>query len=155
MECVQGSMTDLSMFPDAAFDVVFNPVSVVYVDDVHGVWRECYRVLKPDGRLMMGSINPLNFLFEDNEGVDDVGLLVRYALPFVEENALDEHALQAALDRNMVFCRSHTLEHLIGGQTRAGFVIADFYESRREDERAPSINRYCPTYFATLALKLP
>ena len=35
-------MTDLSMFPDAAFDVVFNPVSVVYVDDVHGVWRECY-----------------------------------------------------------------------------------------------------------------
>ena len=53
----------------------------------------------------------------------------------------------------MVFSRSHTLEAIIGGQARAGFAITDFFESRRTDARAPSINKLCPTYFATLAVK--
>ena len=54
----------------------------------------------------------------------------------------------------MMFCRSHTLEDIIGGQARAGFAITDLIESRRTDARAPGINRLCPTYFATLAVKV-
>lgn len=154
INCVQGTMTDLSRFAENSFDVVFNPVSITYIDDVHSLWQECQRVLKPQGRLMVGTINPYSFLFEENEGVGDEGLIAKYALPFVEEGTLSADEVRRAIARNMMFCRSHTLEEIIGGQTRAGFAVTDFIESRRTDARAPSINRLCPTYFATLAVKV-
>ena len=154
INCVQGTMTDLSRFAENSFDVVFNPVSINYIDDVQSLWRECHRVLKPKGRLMAGTINPYNFLFEDNEGVGDEGLTAKYSLPFVEEEVLSEDEVRQAIARNMMFCRSHTLEDIIGGQARAGFAITDLIESRRTDARAPGINRLCPTYFATLAVKV-
>ena len=154
IHCVQGTMTDLSRFAENSFDVVFNPVSIIYIDDLQSLWRECRRVLKPKGRLMVGTVNPHSFLFEDNEGVGDKGLVATYSLPFVEEEVLPADEVRRAMARNMMFCRSHTLEEIIGGQTRAGFAITHFIESRRTDARAPSINRLCPTYFATLAVKV-
>ena len=154
INCVQGTMTDLSRFAENSFDLVFNPVSITYIDDVQSLWRECQRVLNPKGKLMVGAMNPYNFLFEENEGVGDEGLIAKYSLPFIEEEVLSADEVRRAIARNMVFCRSHTLEEIIGGQARAGFAITDFIESRRTDARAPSINRLCPTYFATLAVKV-
>ena len=154
INCVQGTMTDLSRFAENSFDVVFNPVSIPYIDDVQSLWRGCQRVLKPKGRLMVGTLNPYSFLFEENEGVGDEGLIAKQSLPFVEEEVLSADEVRQAIARNMIFCRSHTLEDIIGGQARAGFAITDFIESRRTDARAPSINRLCPTYFATLAVKV-
>ena len=154
IHCMQGTMTDLSCFADSSFDVVFNPVSIPYIDDLQRLWGECQRVLKPKGRLMVGTVNPYNFLFEENEGVGDTGLIAKYSLPFIEEEVLSADEVRRAIARNMTFCRSHTLEDIIGGQARAGFAITDFIESRRTDTRAPSINRLCPTYFATLAVKV-
>lgn len=154
INCVQGTMTDLSRFSDSSFDVIFNPVSIPYIDDLEILWRECQRVLKPKGRLMVGTINPFSFLFEENEGSEDKGLTAKYSLPFVEEEILSRDEVERALARNMMFCRSHTLEEIIGGQACAGFAITDLIESRRTDARAPSINRLCPTYFATLAVKV-
>lgn len=154
ISCVQGTMTDLSRFAENSFDVVFNPVSIIYIDDLQSLWRQCHRVLKRNGRLMVGTINPYSFLFEENEGVGDTGLIARYSLPFVEEEVLPADEVRQAMARNMMFCRSHSLEEIVGGQARAGFAITDFIESRRTDARAPSINRLCPTYFATLAVKV-
>ena len=154
IKCIQGTMTDLSRFSDSSFDVIFNPVSITYIDDIESLWRECHRVLKPKGRLMVGTINPHSFLFEENEGFEDKGLTAKYSLPFVEERVLSADEVERAIARNMIFCRSHTLEDIVGGQGRAGFAITDLIESRRTDARAPSINRLCPTYFATLATKV-
>lgn len=89
INCVQG-MTDLPRFAESSFDMVFNPVSITYVDDVQSLWRECRRVLKPRGRLMVGTMNPYSFLFEEDDGVGDEGLVAKYSLPFVEEE--DRHA---------------------------------------------------------------
>lgn len=47
LTAVQGDMRDLSAFDDQAFDVVFHPISNLYVPDVRPVWRECFRVLRP------------------------------------------------------------------------------------------------------------
>lgn len=103
---------------------------------------------------MVGSINPLNFLFEENEGIGEKGLIAKFSLPFIEEEALSKTEVEQAIARNMIFCRSHTLEDIIGGQARAGFAILDLIESRRTDERAPSINKLTSTYFSTLAVKV-
>ncbi len=45
----QGDMRDLSRFAEATFDIVFHPISNLYVPSVLPVWAECARVLKPGG----------------------------------------------------------------------------------------------------------
>ncbi len=151
----QGSMLDLSRFDESSFDLIFNPVSNPYVADIHRVWRECARVLKHGGRLIAGSINPLVYLFEENDGSSDAGLTVRYALPFVEIETLSAAEVEQALERKMLFTWSHSLEDIIGGQLRVGLRLAGLFESRRNDPAAPSINRYAPTYIATLSIREP
>ena len=151
IRCEQGSMTDLSRFEGAEFDLVFLPVAVCYVADVLGVWRECARVLRSGGRLLMGSVNPLVYLFAENEGQAGQGLEVVQRLPFVEYEALTETQRAAALARGMVFVWSHTLTTLIDGQLQAGFRLLNFAEARRQDARAPSINAFTDTYLMTAA----
>lgn len=162
----QGDMTDLSRFGESSFDLIINPVSNPYVPDVEPVWRACARVLKSGGRLIAGSINPLNYLFEENTGEVFAekagegnagegrrGLTVTHALPFIEIDTLTPAAREAALARGMVLTWSHSLTALIDGQLRAGLNLAGLQESRRRDARAPAINRYAPTYLSTLAFK--
>ena len=64
LRTVLGDMRDLSAFPDASFDVVFNPVSNVFCPDLAPVWRESFRVLRPGGILMAGFMNPDIFIFD-------------------------------------------------------------------------------------------
>ena len=60
LRTVEGDAADLSLFNDACFDLVFNPCSTVFMPDVHAVWRECSRILRPGGILMTGSMNPVH-----------------------------------------------------------------------------------------------
>jgi 2-polyprenyl-3-methyl-5-hydroxy-6-metoxy-1,4-benzoquinol methylase len=152
----QGTMSDLSRFDSESFDLIFMPVSVNAVPDIAPVWRECYRVLRTEGCLLAGFINPLVYLFEENDGSSpDMGLVVVHSLPFSEIDALDADARRATLENGSPFLWSHTLEDLLGGQLAAGFVFTHFQEGYREDERAPNISRFAATYFATRALKCP
>lgn len=151
LRCEQGSMTDLSRFGNATFDIVFLPVALCYVPDPHLVWRECARVLRPGGRLLAGMINPLVNLFEENEGDSESGLQVIHRLPFAEIESLSEAERDAAIARDMAFVWSHTLTDLIGGQLDAGFRLLNFAEARRTDSRAPSINDFTSTYVMTAA----
>ena len=112
----QGDMTDLSHFAEASFDLVVNPCSTCFVDDVRAVWRECARVLRPGGRLMAGLLNPAFHLF-DHDAEGDAALRARFSLPRrVEADGMIEF--------------SHTLTDLIGGQTAAGLKLIDLYEDR-------------------------
>ncbi len=62
---VLGDMRDLSVFPDASFDLVFNPVSNVFCPEIAPVWRESFRVLRPAGILnTSGFMNPDVFIFD-------------------------------------------------------------------------------------------
>jgi SAM-dependent methyltransferase len=78
---VLGDMRDLSAFPDASFDVVFNPVSNVFCPDLAPVWREAFRVLRPGGILLAGFMNPDVFIF-DVAALERGERVVRYRLPF-------------------------------------------------------------------------
>lgn len=43
---VQGDMTKPFPFENETFDIIFNPVSNVYVEDLENIYREASRVLK-------------------------------------------------------------------------------------------------------------
>jgi SAM-dependent methyltransferase len=151
----QGSMTDLSRFNDGSFDLVFLPVSVNAIPDVTPVWRECHRVLRKQGCLLAGFINPLVYMFEENDGSEpDRGIKLIHPLPFSELEHLSDDERKVALEDGSLILWSHTLETLIGGQLNAGFVITHFQEGYRSDKRAPTVNRFSPTYFSTRAVKL-
>ena len=61
--CVQGEMANLSEFADESFDLIFHPISNVFVPDVKAVWSECYRILRSRGNLLAGFMNPSFFSF--------------------------------------------------------------------------------------------
>ncbi len=148
----QGDMADLSRFGDASFDLVFNPVSNVFVESVNAVWRECFRLLVPGGRLLTGFMNPDFYLF-DHDALEQGGVPeVRYRLPFSSVRDLPPRLHDQRIDQGEAFEFSHSLDDQIGGQLAAGFVIEGFFEDRWNDAATP-LNPYMPTTFATLAVK--
>ncbi len=150
---VRGDMRDLSCFADETFDLVVNPCSNVFVQDVLPVWREASRVLKPGGILLAGFLNPLIFLF-DLADYENGKLTVRHKIPYADINDLPEAELKALLlDDNKPVCFGHTLYDQLQGQCEAGLAITGFYEdSMGEDDPLTGI---IDVLIATRAVKLP
>ena len=149
---VRGDMTDLSSFEPGDFDLIFHPNANLFVNDVRTVWVECYRVLKPTGRLLAGLMNPDFFLF-DHDALDaGEPLVVRNRLPFSEANDSSEGALKQRLDKHEQLVFSHSLDDLIGGQIDAGFVIAGLYEDRWT-VAATRLSEFMSPCIATLGIK--
>ena len=128
--------------------------SNLFVPDVLPVWRECQRVLRPNGRLLAGMMNPCFYLFDHDEASAGGPLLVRYPLPYQEPASLSGESLSRWIASQTTAQFSHSLQTQIGGQTAAGFAIIDFYEDRWNVEATP-INALFPAAFATLAIKQP
>jgi len=152
---IEGDMTDLSVFGDQTFDVIVHPVSNIFVADVQPVWTECSRVLRRCGVLMSGLANPAIYLF-DYKLADERGILqVKYSLPYSDVKNLEEQELKRIMKRREPVEFSHTLDELIGGQLRAGFIITDFYEDSHPFEENDLLSNYMQTFFATRAVKPP
>ncbi|MDP9438458.1 MAG: class I SAM-dependent methyltransferase [Actinomycetota bacterium] len=151
LRTVRGDMRDLSAFSDGSFDLVFHPVSNLFVPEVRPVWAEAFRVLRSGGALLAGFLNPANHIF-DLELADETGeLRVKYELPFAAPTSLEEESLRAQIEREEPLEFSHTLEDQIGGQIDGGFVISGFYEDRHGDD--DPVAAYMPTLIATRATK--
>ena len=152
---VEGDMADLSTFPDRSFDLIVHPVSNCFAPQVCPVWREAFRVLRHGGALLAGFANPAAYLF-DYELADRTGTLqVKYALPYSDEESLDDEEKARYLERGVPLEFSHTLADQIGGQIDAGFVIAGFYEDGwPSDAEGDALSRYMLSFITTRALKL-
>jgi SAM-dependent methyltransferase len=149
LETVRGDMAELSVFPDARFDLIFHPVSNVFVPDVRPVWREAFRVLRPGGSLLVGFMNPVQYLFDDL-ALERGELRVAHRIPYSDLGSLtdEERARLAGRDAPLEF--GHTLDDQIGGQVAAGFVLTGFYEDLDPES---VLGEHIPTYIATRALK--
>ncbi len=146
---VEGDAADLSVFPDESFDLVFNPCSTVFMQDVRAVWRECARVLRHNGILMTGSMNPVHYifdLFKADEGI----LEVAHSIPYADITSLPEEDLNEYIGKGLPVEFGHSLTDLLGGQLDAGFVITDMYEDYMMDS---PLHNYHPSYIATRAVK--
>ncbi len=53
LKTVQGDMRSLDIFANETFDIIFHPISNLYIPDVTPVWQECYRILKPNGKFII------------------------------------------------------------------------------------------------------
>jgi SAM-dependent methyltransferase len=149
IETVQGDMADLSVFPDARFDLIIHPVSNVFVPDVKPVWREAFRVLKPGGVLLSGFMNPVHYLF-DYRALERGEFRVAHRIPYsdLDDLADDERARLAEQDAPLEF--GHTLADQIGGQLAAGFVLTGLYE---DIDPGTILGQYLASYLATKSVK--
>ncbi|KLT70211.1 class I SAM-dependent methyltransferase [Flavobacterium sp. ABG] len=145
IKTVQGDMKDLSVFADNSFDLIFNPCSILFVDDVLPVWKECFRVLKPNGILMTGLMNPISLQ------LDEKNLKLIYKQPFSDLHSLPTEELEELKKNKEALLFGHSLTDQIGGQLEAGFTITAMFEDSWGGEN--KIDEFLPAFIATRAIK--
>lgn len=148
---LEGEMRDLSIFENESFDLIFHPVSNVFVPQIQPVWDECYRVLRKGGILLAGFVNPAVYIFdlasEEKEGL----LKVRHSIPYSDLTSLTSAELKDQMDKGEPLEFAHSLDAQIGGQLKAGFILNGFFEDTASDML---LSKYMPTMIATRAQKL-
>lgn len=135
-------MTKPLPFGDEEFDIIFHPVSNVYVEEVKPIFKECYRILKRGGILVCGLDNGINFITNDEEKIEN-------KFPFNPLKNKEQMELLLKEDDGVQF--SHTLEEQIGGQLEAGFILTNIYEDTNGYGRLHELN--IPCFFATRSIK--
>ncbi|MFC5473644.1 class I SAM-dependent methyltransferase [Paraherbaspirillum soli] len=150
---IQGDMRDLSAFADESFDLIFNPISNLYVPDVKPVWRECARVLKRGGKLLASFYNPVVFVGDRHPEYAEQGMIRPcYKIPYSDLDDMPEAALQQKLARGEALVFGHSLADQIGAQLDAGLLMSGYYEDFQPNPRFV-IDRFLPTFIATCAIK--
>lgn len=148
---VEGDAADLSFFPDACFDVVFNPVSTLFMPDVRAVWKEAARVMRPGAVLMSGLMNPVCYMF-DFAKLDAGILQVAHSIPYSDVKDLSKRELEAIIEQGYPLEFGHSLTNLLGGQLDAGLILTALYEDYKTDS---PLSNFHPSYIATRAVKPP
>ena len=141
---VRADMTKPLPFADESFDLIFHPVSNCYVKDVKSIWKECWRVLKPGGELLLGVDHYINYIVDDNERE------IINSLPFDPLVNEEQRKQLERDDAGMQF--SHTLEEQINGQLEAGFSLLELYEDTNASGRLHDLN--IPTFLAMRSRKI-
>lgn len=149
----QGDAAGLSRFADESFDFIWHPCSNCFMPELQPVWNEAYRVLRKGGTMLAGFHNGFIFIFDRIKDEEEGILEVKHSLPYSDIKDLTEEERKHFTDKNEPLEFGHTLEQQIGGQIKAGFLIAGFFEDYFSDE-ATALNKYCPTFIATKAVKL-
>lgn len=146
LKVVQGDMRDLSIFEDETFDIIINPCSISFVEDIQPIWNESFRVLKKGGVLMTGLTNPLIYQ------IDDQNLMLTYKAPYSDLHSLEKEKLEEFINNKEALLYGHSWQEQLGGQLQAGFLISDMYEDDWSNELI--FDSYFPGFMATRAIKL-
>jgi len=116
----EGDMRDLSVFPDEGFDLIVHSVSNCFVPDVKKVWMETYRVLRSEGELISGFINPIDYLFDEKQADEGIYQL-RYKLPYSDLSCLSKEQRIQIYGESAPIEFGHSLEDQIGGTDEGRF----------------------------------
>lgn len=145
IEIVKADMTERFPFEDGEFDLIINPVSNCYVEEIQPIWNECSRVLKKGGHLLAGFENAVGTVFNEE------GDKMVCSLPF---NPLkSEEQRQECLKEGCGYQFSHTLKEEIVGQIEAGLRLEDLYEDLAGRDDLLSLHGV-PCFVATKSVKI-
>ena len=146
---VQGNMQDLGCFQDQEFDLIIHPVSNCFIDDILPVWKESFRVLKLNGRMLSGFCNPILFMidWEIADKTEHCELL--HAIPYSDLKSLTPKMKEKYKKEKTPFEFGHSLTEQIQGQLDAGFMLTGFYEDKGGDY----LDKYTDTFIATRSQK--
>lgn len=151
LDTIQGDMSELHFFADQTFDLIVHPVSNLFVENILPVWKEAARVLKDSGTLVSGFMNPLLYVFDEEQEMKGK-LEVKHSIPSSSLSGLSSEEIQSYIKSGETVEFAHTLEDQIQGQIDAGFVLTGFYEDEFGGGRV--IDNYIKTFMATKAVKL-
>ncbi len=131
LRCIAGCMTRMPDLLEAEFDLIIQPVSSCYITDPEALHAEAARVLKPGGVYIVQHKQPVSLQADaaPTSGGYRMGVSAFHQgpLPSVEGY---EHREEGTVEF------LHSLESLVGGLCRAGFVIEDLREPRHGDPSA-------------------
>ena len=139
----------VSSFKDDSFDMIFNPVSNCYIEDISLMWKECARVIREGGILMTAYVKEEHFMFEP-DFTNEKHLIARHALSFNPLKDLSEEQLKAKKEAHEPLVFSHSLTEQIGGIIKAGFEITDIFE---DCDGGGLFDKYMNSYVAVRAIK--
>lgn len=143
IETINHDITETFPFEDNTFDVIINPVSLCYIEDINFVFKECNRVLKKGGRLIAGFDNGINFITDEKEQK------ILNSLPF--NPLLNKNQLDFVLKEDDGIQFSHTSGEIIKSLLDNGFNIKDVYEDTNGEGRLHKLN--IPTFISIFAIK--
>jgi SAM-dependent methyltransferase len=147
---VQGDAADLSFFSDCEFDLIVNPVSNCFFPDLMSVWKECSRVLKFNGDLLVGFTNPIVYCF-DFEKANRGEFQMKYKQPYSDLESLDENEKKRFLRKQTPLEYGHSLTSQMGGLIKEGFSITGFFEDKWHTNEP--INKFLPQFISIKAKK--
>lgn len=140
---IQGDMRDLSVFPVAHFDRVYQPISTLYIPDLSQVYNEVARVLKPGGLYFADYAVPLLYMVEE-KGWDGTGYVLRVSQPYLRGAILEMDDGKLNFVNGKSFAEfHHLLSDILNGLIAAGFMIRAVWENPRPDS-GPSIEQLVP-----------
>lgn len=152
LHCVQGDMLDLSVLAGRRFDIVYQPVSSLYVPDIKRCYGQVAGVLHRGGLYYSEHWNPVQMQLSpvrhwDGEAYRIVHRTGRAGIVWSADEGAD-----SATCRHYI----HSLTDLIGGLCSSGFVVTRFADRPGADPDAqPGTERhlaaYLPTFFSILA----
>lgn len=144
IKLVKADMSKPLPFDDSSFDLIFNPVSTCYIEEIEPLWKECYRILSKDGVLLTGVDNGINYIVKDQEERE-----ITHSLPF---NPLKDEKLLEELKREDGGIQfSHTLGEHLSALLNAGFKLTDIFEDTNGEGRLHELN--IPTFAAIRVIK--
>ena len=153
LACVQADMLDLSVLGGRCFDLVYQPVSTMYVPDVRRCYRQIARVLVRGGLYYAEHWNPVQMQLSEARPWD--GEAYRIVHP---PSRGAGRTWTADTGGGAAICRHyiHSIGELIGGVCAAGFVVVGFAEQPPADADAPPgshehLASYLPSFFSILA----
>lgn len=155
LELIEAGMSDLSMLHDERFDIVHQPVSTCYVDDIAKVYAGIARVIRDGGLYISQHKQPTSLQITHRDPRDRYVIGIEYyrdgPLPATQDVAYREAGTVEFL---------HRWDQLVGELCRAGFVIEDLREPNRGVPNAKPGDfrhrgRFTPPYVRLKARRKP
>ena len=152
---IECDMCELRSLQNAEFDLVVHPVSTCYTDRPAAVFQEVARVLRPGGLYVSQHKQPINLQSSllpvaGNYVIERPATSGGVAAPPIHSSRLRENGTEEII---------HSLQTILGGICRAGFVIEDLVEPHhaKPDQPFGSFGHRCtfiPPYIRVKSRRL-